>query len=90
MRQSAADGSGEDNHLASYNRPLQIGFRAIDRAASFGYVKYGASVAADDLAREAGLLQSQAERASDKAGADDRDLVDGHRGLVPPAEAGSG
>ena len=35
-------------------------------------------VAADDFSGESGLPQRKSERAADQAGADDRDLLDGH------------
>ena len=38
LRQNAAHGSGEDDHIAAHDRLLQIGFRPIDRATRRGDV----------------------------------------------------
>ncbi len=57
----------------------QLRHAAVDRAQAFGLSEHQRFIATDDASAKAALLERKPERASDEAGADDRDLVNGHR-----------
>jgi len=75
----ASHRSGNHDQIAANDGALQIGFGAVDRATSVRDLQHRASVAADNPSCKSGAAQCQPQRATDKAGADDRDLLNGHR-----------
>jgi hypothetical protein len=50
----------------------------IDGPAFLGALENGRAIAADDFCGEVPFLEREAERASDQAGSDDRDLAESH------------
>ena len=79
-----ADGRCENDDLAAANRVGGIGVSGINRSLASRTLENRCAIAADDSSGKPVLLQSQGERSANQAGADDRDLANGHRLVISP------
>jgi hypothetical protein len=65
--------------LAAANRIGGVGVAEINCTLGSRTLENGRAIATDDSSDKPAFLQSQGERSANQAGADDRDLANGHQ-----------
>src|SRR5207302_5718022 len=76
-----AYGSCKHDHFAAIARFDRIRDACMNRTHALGARQNLWLIAANDLSTESALAERQTERTADEAGADNRDLANGHEGI---------
>ena len=77
-------GRCQHDDLAAARRLKGMREAVVDRASNQRTVQDCRAIASDDAAGESLLPESQSKRSANQAGADDRDLANGHQAILRP------